>query len=323
MKLSGLLLCVVFLAGCGASNFGEVAIKLPSARVETRDAPSAKELQAPTVVVVLGTGTPLPDANRAGPGIAVVHKGESYLFDTGAGTIRNAARARYRYDIPSLYPTQVCCAFISHMHSDHTLDLPELAYTMWWRRREGLKIWGPTGIDEMATGMAAMMMPDTRTRSSGRQPLPNETGNQLTVTEVNEGVLIEKDGIRISAFPVNHGEIRPAYGFKIETEDKSIVISGDTAYSERLIEEARGVDLLFHEVISDAGLKRSSPFWQKYHKGAHTTSIDLGRIASKSQPGTLVLYHGLFYGTEEESVVDEVRRVYDGNVVLANDLDLF
>ena len=272
---------------------------------------------------MLGTGTPIPDARRAGSSIAIIHKGEAYLFDVGAGSIRNATVARYKYDIPSLYPSQICCVFITHMHSDHTLDFPELAYTLWWRRRSGLLSWGPSGMARMVQGLTEMMGPDTEVRTGGSQPLPNPTGNVVTVIEIEEGIVFEKDDLVVEAFKVNHGNIKPAFGYKITTADKSIVISGDTAYSETLAEKAKGVDLLFHEVISETGLMRNSPFWQNYHKNAHTSSIDVGRIASKAQPKKLILYHGLYYGTPEASVVDEVKSIFDGEVILANDLDVF
>ena len=168
-----------------------------------------------------------------------------------------------------------------------------------------------------------MMSIDTTIRSSGVQPLPNPEGNQMQISVVKEGLLLRKDDLTIEAFPVPHGDIKPAFGYKIVTADKSIVISGDTAFSERLIEEARGVDLLFHEVISSAGLARNTPFWQNYHRAAHTTSFDVGKVAAAAKPGALVLYHGLYYGTPEADVVKEVKTEYDGRVVLANDLDVF
>ena len=299
------------------------AIELPSARVETRTTPGASELTTPTRVVVLGTGTPIPDLRRAGPSIAVVHKGEAYLFDVGAGAIRNATIARYKHDIPSLYPSQICCVFLSHLHSDHTMDIAELAYTLWWRRRAGLKIWGPTGIEKLVEGLTLMMSTDTDIRSSGNQPLPNPKGYVVATTRINEGIIFEKDDLKIEAFLVNHGDVNPAYGFKITTSDKSIVISGDTAYSHVLAEKARGVDLLFHEVISEKGLGKTTPFWQDYHNRAHTSSRSLAKLVNLAKPEVLVLYHGLFYGTKEDGVLDEIRSAYDGRVVLAQDLDIY
>lgn len=295
----------------------------PSAVVELRKGPSAEELAAPTRIVMLGTGTPIPDARRAGSSIALVHKGETYLFDVGAGAVHNATRARYRYDIPSLYPSQVCCVFITHMHSDHTMDYSELAYTLWWRRSARLQAFGPPGMIEMTNGMHAMMAPDRRLRTSGVQPVQNPDAYLVDVEEIDDGFVFEMDDLRIEAFIVDHGDIKPAYGYRIQAGDHVAVISGDTAISDKLLEKARGADFLFHEVISDSGLATNSAGFQAYHRASHTPASELGRLASEAKPGLLVLYHGLFYGVPEETVVDEVRKTYDGPVVLANDLDIF
>jgi ribonuclease BN (tRNA processing enzyme) len=135
--------------------------------------------------------------------------------------------------------------------------------------------------------------------------------------------VLEENGVRIEAFEVDHGDIRPAFGYRITTPDKTIVISGDTAYSARLVEMARGADILFHEVISEAGLKDLDAFWQKYHSSAHTTSSELARVANAVRPGLLVLYHVAFYGAPSDSALKEVQALYKGKVVMANDLDIF
>ena len=103
----------------------------------------------------------------------------------------------------------------------------------------------------------------------------------------------------------------------------SLVISGDTSFSEKLLEKARGVDLLFHEVISDSGLSGTTEFWQNYHSTNHTSASELGEIASRAKPKLLVLYHVLFWGSTEETVLEEVRAHYLGDVVLADDLDVY
>ncbi len=311
------------VAAIAAATETDFAVEVVSAVVELREKPTQQEIDLPTKVVVLGTGTPIPDAHRAGPSIAVIHRGESYLFDIGAGAVRNAATARYQYDIPSLYPTQIGHVFITHMHSDHTLDLVEAAYSMWWRRPHKLKAYGPEGLAEMVAGMQQMMAPDTRIRLSGSQPVQHPESYRVDATEIEEGVVLEKEGLRIEAFNVPHGDIRPAFGYKITAHDRVIVISGDTAVSEKLKEMAKGADILVHEVISDTGLSRNSESFQQYHKRSHTTAADLGRLASDVEPELLVLYHGLFYGEAESLIVDEVRSTYDGKVVLASDRDIF
>jgi len=322
---SALIAALIMLNACLTQSYVKPPdlLTIPSARVEIRVEPSDKELAQPTQVIVLGTGTPIPDAFRAGPGIAIVHKGESYLFDVGAGTVRNATIARYRYDIPALYPSQICCVFLTHLHSDHMLDFSELAYTLWWRRPTGLQAWGPTGIETVVNGMSNMISIDVDLRTNGIQPVANPDGFKIQHHTVAPGLLFEKDDLSIEAFSVDHGDIKPAFGYKIVTDDLSVVITGDTAYSETVAAKAKDVDLLFHEVISREGLERNSAEFQRYHRSVHTTSSDLARLATQSRPGKLVLYHGLFYGTPEASVLDEIRALYNGEVVLANDLDVF
>lgn len=322
-QLLVIIVMLLSLPSCVTTSGDAMAIQPASASVETRGGPTASELSAETQIIVLGTGTPIPDAYRAGPSIAIIHKGEAYLFDVGAGSVRNATRARYKYDIPSLYPTHICCVFLTHLHSDHMLDYPELAYTMWWRRPTPLRAWGPPGLNEVTEGMRAMMAPDVRTRNSGTQPVPNGDQYGVVVTEIEEGLIFEKDDLRIEAFEVQHGDIKPAFGFRVLTADRTVVISGDTSISPKLEEMAQGADILFHEVISDGGLMRTSEAFQAYHKRSHTTASDLGRLASRIRPGLLVPYHALFYGLPESVILDEIRSSYDGEVVLANDLDKF
>jgi len=301
----------------------DFAKQVPSAVIEIRDGPTAEELAAPTQVVVLGTGNPIPDAMRAGPSIAVIHKGEAYLFDVGAGAIQNAVSARYKYDIPSLYPSQICCVFLTHMHSDHTMDYSELAFTLWWRRRAPLQSWGPTGLIEMNSGMYAMMAPDTALRLSGVQPVQNPEGYKVNTVEISPGLVHAADGIRIEAITARHGDIKPAFSYRVTTSDKTIVISGDTAFNDELLELSRGADILFHEAISDSGLATTTAFWQKYHRTSHTLASDVGRLAAAAKPGLLVIYHGLYYGVPESNIIDEVKSTYDGKVILAKDLDVF
>lgn len=281
-----------------------------------------------TRVLMLGTGTPVPDSDRAGASVAVISQGKVFVFDAGGGMVQNAIAAREKLGIielgvKPLDPIGICCLFFTHLHSDHTLDYVELANTLWWHRDAKLRAWGPIGLKSMTEGMYQLMAADIRIRTSGLQPVKHPDLYQVDVTEIDDGVVYEQDGVRIEAFSVPHGDIKPAFGYKITTPDKSIVISGDTSYSEKLLEMSKGVDLLIHEVISDKGLSTRSEFWQKYHKAAHTPTTLLAKLASKALPKKLVIYHALFYGTSEQELLEEIRSHYDGEVVLANDLDIF
>ena len=307
MRLSSIIMVAVMVAACDRAPTSDVSAAPESAIVELRDGITRKELDTPTRVVMLGTGTPIPDAYRAGPSIAVIHKGESYLFDAGSGAVQNAVTARYKHDIPSLYPTEICCVFLTHMHSDHTLDFIELSFSMWWRRREPLLAFGPSGLQEMVDGMVAMMQPDIRIRTSGSQPVMVADTYTPVVTEISDGLVFEQDDLKVEAFRVPHGDVRPAFGYRVTTDDLTIVISGDTAFGEKLREMATGADILLHEYISNAGLLLNCEAFQAYHKKSHTTTTDLGRLAAAAKPGLLVLYHGLHYGMPESSALDEVR----------------
>ncbi len=278
---------------------------------------------AETRLVMLGTGTPVIDGERSGPSVAVIHDGEAYVFDAGGGMVQRAIQAKERLGIEELDPTRIKYLFFTHLHSDHVLDYPELASTLWWRRTQKLKAWGPAGLQEMTEGMYRMMAPDIRIRTGGTQPIEHPDYYRVDINEIDEGVVFDANGILIEAFAVPHGDIRPAFGYRVTTPDKVIVISGDTAYSEKLIEMAKGADILVHEVISEKALEGLSEFWQNYHTSAHTTTSQLAKVANRAQPGLLVLYHILFYDATPENILEEIRHTYPGRVVLPDDLAVY
>lgn len=283
---------------------------------------SAAMVHAETRVIMLGTGTPIPSADRAGSGVAVIHNGEAYLFDAGHGTVQRAIQAWKTMDAPELNPPKIKNVFLSHLHSDHTMDYSELAATFWWARESRLNAYGPKGLQDMTNGYYDMQKIDIDLRTNGIQPIDNPTMYKIAVNEIaQDGVIFNKNNVKVEAFSVDHGDIKPAYGYKITTPDKTIVFSGDTTYSENLIKQAKGADILIHEVVSEVGLKGRSLGWQAYHDSAHTLSSKLAKVANQTQPNLLVLNHVLHFGAPIETAYSEVKALYDGNVVLANDLD--
>jgi ribonuclease Z len=280
---------------------------------------------AGTRVVTLGTGTPVPDPDRAGSAIAVVTGGEAYIFDAGGGMVQRAVEASARHEMPELVPQSIRYLFITHLHSDHIHDMAELATARWWAREQRLHVFGPHGTAAYIEHMNAMSQVEADIRLAGTPPelVIDRRGYRAEVTEIDDGIVFENEHVSIEAFTVDHGDIRPAFAYRIETADRTIVISGDTTYSEALIEKASGVDLLFHEAVSGDYLGEMSEFWQHYHGTSHTTTDQIAEIGKRARPGLLVLYHVLFLGASPEELVREVTRSYDGPVVLANDLDVF
>lgn len=280
---------------------------------------------AETRVVVLGTGTPVPDAERAGAGIAVVVGGEAYLFDAGAGVVFRSTQAAAKHGLDELIPQNISHLFITHLHSDHIHDVAELASARWWSRERRLDVYGPAGTAEYVAHMNAMHTVEADVRTPGTPPelITDDEGFLANAIEIDPGVVFENEDLRVEAFTVDHGDIKPSFGYRIVTSDRTIVISGDTTYSPAVAEQAEGADLLFHEVISGDRLGELSPFWQHYHGTSHTTTQQVARLATEARPAQLVLYHVLFIGATADEILAEVTRDYDGLVVLAEDLDLF
>jgi ribonuclease Z len=280
---------------------------------------------ATTQVVLLGTGTPNVDPQRSGPAVAIVVNGTPYLVDFGPGVVRRAAAMSPSWGgtMEALETVNLKRAFLTHLHSDHSAGLSDLILSPWvMGRDEPLELYGPTGTADMARHVLKAYEADIRYRIDGLEPA-NDQGWRVNVHEIDDGVIYEDDNVTVEAVRVRHGTWSNAFGYKFTTPDRVIVISGDAAPDKRLEDFAKGADILVHEVYSVEGFQRRDPFWQKYHSSNHTSSHELGEIASRVQPKLLVLYHILFWGATEETVLKEVGEKYSGDVVLGDDLDVF
>ena len=278
-----------------------------------------------TQVVLLGTGTPNVDPERSGPAVAIVVNGVPYLVDFGPGVVRRAAAMSPSWggEMEALETANLKHAFLTHLHSDHSAGLSDLILSPWvMGRDEPLELYGPTGIADMANYVLKAYEADIRYRIDGLEPA-NDLGWRVNVHEIEGGVIFEDDNVTVEATRVRHGTWTNAFSYKFTTPDRIIVISGDAAPDKKLEEFANGADIMIHEVYSVEGFQGRDPFWQKYHSSNHTSSHELGEIASRVQPKLLVLYHILFWGASEETVLKEVRQKYSGEVALANDLDVF
>ena len=287
-----------------------------------RPAACLKPVPRPTQIVLLGTGTPNADTDRSGPSVAIVVNDAPYLVDFGPGVVRRAAAA-FQKGIKGLAVKNLNRAFLTHLHSDHTAGFPDLILTPWvLERKEALEVYGPRGVKAMARSILNAYQADIDIRLRGGEP-SNKTGYKVITHEIKPGVVYKDQNVTVKAFLVNHGAWREAYGFRFETPDRTIVISGDCRPSPSVIQNCDGCDVLIHEVYSQTGFAARPPEWREYHSRYHTSSRELADLASKAKPGLLILYHQLFWGVGEDDLLKEIQQRYSGKVVSGKDLDVF
>lgn len=287
--------------------------------------------QRPTVgtqsrVVLLGTGTPRPDPDRSGPATAIVVHDKAYLVDVGPGVVRRA-QAAFDRGITALAVANLTTAFITHLHSDHTVGYPDLIFTTWVQgRREPLNVYGPAGTEAMTNHIMQAWEVDIRVRSKG---LEQRSVSGLTVRahDIKPGLVLQDKNVRVTAFAVLHGELQQSFGYRFEAADRTIVISGDTSPSQALIEQCRQCDVLIHEAFSESYQPADMANWLRYREQNHTTTTQLADIANKAQPRLLIVYHrGIGPSGREisdDQYLEEIRKTYRGQVVIGNDLDVY
>lgn len=308
-RASRLALIVVLLALIGTT--GTVA------------AAQTSSSQPRAAVVMLGTGTPNADPDRSGPAVAIVANGRAYLVDAGPGVVRRAAAAA-RAGTPALAAKLLDRVFITHLHSDHTVGLPDLIFTPWVLERTApLAVYGPPGIKAMTDHLEQAYAEDIHVRVDGAEPA-NETGYKVDAHEVDTGVVYRDSNVVVRAFAVPHGDWKVAYGYRFDAGGRSIVISGDTHASDAVVRACDGCDVLLHEVYSAEMFVRRPPEWQRYHAAAHTSTKELAALATRARPKLLVLYHQLYWGTDDDGLIREIRAAgYTGPVISAKDLGVY
>ena len=281
-------------------------------------------------VVMLGTGTPRPDPDRSGPATAIIVNETPYLVDFGPGVVRRATAA-YEKGLTAIGfgGVNIKTAFLTHMHADHTLGYPDLILTPWiMGRHEPLVVYGPKGLATMTEHVLKAWQLDIEIRAKGVDRR-RSVGCQVIAHEFAPGIVYRDRNITVTAFPARHEDMVNSFGFRFDTQDRVIVISGDTTPTQALIDHSHGCDILIHEVYSMESFRRLPPQWQEYRRRAHTSSAELADIANAVNPGLLVLYHrsnagGIPMHVEHDDVVlEEVRHAYKGNIVIGRDLDVF
>jgi ribonuclease BN (tRNA processing enzyme) len=285
-------------------------------------APAAAAVPGDTAtVILLGTGTPYPSHLAQGPATAVAIGPRLFVFDAGAGVSRQLEAA----GVPVRGGPTVT-VLLTHLHSDHTLGLPDLILTSWIMGRSvPMRIVGPPGTRRMVDHLLAAWSEDIAIRERGLEhDAPG--GWKVDVRETRGGIVYDSAGVRIRAFPVRHGSWPWAFGYRVDTPGKSIVISGDTAPSDSLAVAARGVDVLVHEAYPESRLtvenRPGGDDWPRYMRAFHTSDRELGALAARARPGRLVLTHIVRMGGTNEDLERGVRAGgYDGVLVVGRDLD--
>lgn len=280
---------------------------------------------------MLGTGTPTPDPERSGPTTAIVVNGVAYLVDIGPGVIRRAAAAQQK-GIPALAPEKLRTTFVTHLHSDHTAGLADLILTPWAiGRSHALELYGPAGLRGMADNLLEAYAEDIRIRNRDkalRGAKGYREGLTINVHEIQPGTVYRDANVTVTAFHVRHGDVSSAFGYRFQTPDRTIVISGDTSPAQSVVDACNGCDILIHEAYSLETYNKVSPPFQLYRRKHHTSSRELAELAARARPKLLVLYHranpgGYGLPNPEEAVLRELKETYKGAVVTGHDLDVF
>lgn len=266
-------------------------------------------------IVILGSGSPLPDPERAGPSTLIRTTAGDLLFDCGRGVLMRAAAA-------GSSAGALRALFLTHLHSDHITDLNDIVTSRWITSfaPNPLSVFGPPGVVALLQAIEAMLEPDIGYRLAHHDDL--QWRPSATVTEVERGVVFEDGAVRVAAAPTDHAPVRPTVGFRIDEGEQSVVIAGDTVPCAGLDELCAGADALVHTVvrpdlISQVGLPRLTDVLDY-----HSSVTDAAQTAARAGMRTLVLTHLVpapVPGSEQEWL-DQAAAHFAGDVVLATDL---
>ena len=267
-------------------------------------------------VTLLGTGSPEPLVERFGPATLVEAGSEKLLFDAGRGV----SQRLWQLQLPL---RAVTALFITHLHSDHVIGIPDLWLTGWTappygQRKMPLPVFGPRGTREMMTHLRQAYAEDIRIRMEDER-LP-ESGVAVEATDVHDGVIYERNGVKVTVFTVDHGPaVRPALGYRIDHAGHSVVVVGDTRYTENAVRAAQNTDLLIYPMAVAAAGSPMEPT-VKIH---FTSPEDAGKVFSQTHARMVVYNHIILLGTPPptlEEILTRTRTTYSGPLQIGDDL---
>lgn len=274
-------------------------------------------------VTLLGTGMPVPSSDQFGASTLVETGGRAFLFDCGRGCSIRLMQTR-----PELL-NRVDRVFLTHLHSDHLVGLPDLWMNGWLQRRAtNFRVWGPPGTQGFMDGLRQAFAWDIDNRNRVERVPASTTGLDYVVTEIaSPGVVYDADGVRIIAFVADHGEARPALSYRLESQGKVVVFSGDTRMTPELVRQSRGVDILVQEVVPPSLISylRENYTAEQADKviAHHTTVSEIGELVGKNAPRLLVYSHFTRGVKSDQQLIQQTRAVWHGPFVLGEDLMSF
>lgn len=285
-------------------QLGYVAIA--AMQVQPLQPPQTYRLPATTDlrVILLGTADGPPvRLDQFGASTLIEAGGTRLLFDSGRGVTFRLAQM----NIPL---GSINRLFLTHLHSDHIIQVPDLLLQGWaGRSSTPLEVWGPEGTRAMMDALLQAFAFDIRMRRAVNG-YPAE-GIRVLSQDITEGTVFDRDGLKVTAFQVDHGVVSPAFGYRIDYRDHSVVLSGDTRVSANLVRHATGVDVLVHEAFDAEAARANAPA-----AALHATPEHVGEIFSRVKPRLAVYSHA----RATTSVIDQTRRTYSGPLQGAEDL---
>lgn len=262
---------------------------------------------------LLGTGSPSLSVHRHGISTLIKASNKWLLFDVGRATLQRM----YECGIPIPEVTDV---FFTHLHSDHICGMSDLWMTGWFvlHRSRPMRVFGPQGTGRFLDGLKETHHFDLTVRA--RYETAAAAGMEFRLHELEPGIVMDEDGVRVTAFLVDHGPaVKPAYGFKIECDGRSIVISGDTTLCDGVLEHARHCDVLLHEIAGASRWQQTGNEITRRLLSIHTSPEQMNEICRRTRPRLTLLHHISLWRVTQYDVLRKVQANYDGQVELGHD----